>query len=136
TALHPGRQLVVLIEGRDAGPPIAVTRPVDERLVGFRALVQDLADIQHMSGVYFPMPMSLSDEDLEQIADVHRLLSGETQTATWSELTLTMTVEAFNAGLVQEFTAGEVKHLFTESELILVLDRQELLVGRKYSEVR
>jgi hypothetical protein len=130
TALHPGRQLVVLIEGRDAGPPIAVTRQVDERLVGFRALVQDLADIQHMSSVYFPMPMSLSDEDLEQIADVHRLLSGETQTGTWSELTLTMTVEAFNAGLAQEFTAGEVKHLFTESELILVLDRQELPVGR------
>src|SRR5258708_29915735 len=130
TELHPGRQLVVLIESREAGPPIAISGPVDEKLVGFKALVQALDDIQRLSGAYFPMPATFSDEDLAQIDDGQRLLSGETLTGEWSELTITMTVESLNAGIAQKFTGGEVKNLFTESPLILKLGGQELPIGR------
>jgi hypothetical protein len=38
-------------------------------------------------------------------------------------------VEALK-GFAQEFTSGEIKDLFTEMPLILVLDGQELLIGR------
>ena len=129
TALQTGRQLVVLIEGKETERPIAVPGPVDEKFVGFRALVQALDDIQRLSGVFFPMPASFSGEDLEQIDNAHRLLSGETLTSEWSRSTITMTVEAAKE-FVREFTSGEIKDLFTEMPLILVLDGQELPVGR------
>jgi hypothetical protein len=130
TALQPGRQLVVLVAGRLAAPPIAVTDAVHEELVGFKALVQALDDIQRLSGVYFPMPAAFNDEELEHIGEAHQLLSGETITGEWSRLTLRMSVEAFQAGLAQEFAGSEVKNLFTEAELVLVLDGQELPLGR------
>jgi hypothetical protein len=49
--LHQGRYLVVLAQGREAGPPAEANQLENEHPKGFLKLVQALDDIQRVSGV-------------------------------------------------------------------------------------
>jgi hypothetical protein len=86
--MRPGHKLVVVIDGKEAGPPMPVPPPGHEDAAGHASLLQALVHIQNATSVAFPLPEQISDEELQEIRETVRLLNGETLTGTWSELTL------------------------------------------------
>jgi hypothetical protein len=59
---------------------------------GFISLIEALGRIQQASGVYFPIPENLTNDDLESIHVADTLFRGEVVKSKWTETRLTLAV--------------------------------------------
>lgn len=88
--VQSGLYLVVLVNGEPQGPPVSDPQSLPDELVGYTRLATDLDEIQRKSGIYFPMPRSLSYEEQEDIVTAKQLLAGEVVRAEWTSSRMTI----------------------------------------------
>lgn len=88
--IESGLYLIVLANGEPQGPPVSDPQSHPDGLVGYMRLVTDLDEIQRKSGIYFPMPRSLSHTEQESILAAKQLLSGEVISCEWTSSRMTM----------------------------------------------
>ena len=87
-----------------AGAEASVSARVADAVV---ELYEALARVQQGTGVYFPIPRSLSQDDLREITRADRLLRGETVTGKWTESRVTMVVTEAPAALAEWIVLNE-----------------------------
>lgn len=95
--IKSGLYLVVLANGESQNPPISGQQELPDELTGYAHLAADLDEIQRRSGIYFPMPRTLSLEEQENILTAKQLLAGEVVSAEWTTSKMTMSAESLEA---------------------------------------
>lgn len=135
-ALTPDSAMGIAVDGKDAGPPTRVPAPTDDAASGFLSLLSALDRIQRTTGVYFPLPSTLSDEDLHDIDVVERLLDGETVVGSWTDLRITTTV-----GSLRELAEGPLgdpsgSEIVEESTITFTIGGHEVPLGRSRRVVK
>ncbi len=96
-------------------------------------LVEALAYLQGQTGLFFPMPLDVSQEETEAIFSAEALLKGESVDFTWGSISLTLTragpeLEALLGGHPQAFTV--------DSEEWIEIDDSKIRIGRIRTEIR
>ncbi len=127
SGIHSGAALIVLVNGQAAGPAASAPQALPPELVGYTRLATDLDDIQRTSGVFFPMPTSLSGDEQDNILIAAQLLAGDTVRAEWTSWKMTLPAKSL-VGLT-ELAAGEARQLWTTSPYILSLEGQDYPLG-------
>lgn len=125
--VNSGLSVVVLVNGQPVGPPSAVAQTVVPELLGYMRLATDLDDIQRKSGVYFPMPSSLSIDEQENILVATQLLAGEVVNAEWTSSRMTLPVSSLEG--LQELAAGEPQQLWARLPYNLSLEDRDYPLG-------
>jgi hypothetical protein len=119
--------MTVLADGQPAGPPVAGQQTLPPELEGYARLVTDLDEIQRETGLYFPMPSSLSEEEQYDILIAKQLVAGEVVTAEWTSSKMTLPVRSLEG--LKELASGEVRQLWVRRPFILNLEGQEYPLG-------
>jgi hypothetical protein len=122
-----GLSVEVLIDGHAAGPPTAVPQNPVPELVGYTRLATDLDKIQRKSGVYFPMPSSLSIDEQDHIRMAAQLLAGEVVNGEWTSSTMTMPARSLEG--FRELAAGEPRQLWARLPYNLSLEGRDYPIG-------
>ncbi|WP_052768415.1 hypothetical protein [Streptomyces humi] len=124
-----GRGATLVLNGKEIGPPMdlpASTPNVEESL----KLLRVLDDIQRISGVYFPIPQSLTDEEFESIKEVHRYLTSETNIERWDYVSFTIPRASLDSPELQQLQQGDsVPNLVLRNELVLRLGEDIFNLG-------
>ncbi|MEU9454835.1 hypothetical protein [Streptomyces sp. NPDC048277] len=124
-----GRGATLVLNGKEIGPPMdlpASTPNVEESLKLLRAL----DDIQRISGVYFPIPQALTDEEFESIKEVHRYLTSETTIEQWDYVSFTIPRESLGTPELQQLQQGDIlQNLVLRNELVLHLGEDSYDLG-------
>lgn len=90
SALDPPARLGLLLGNESIGEPEPVPKSFgisDQVIEGTRSL----AFVQAMTGVEFPMPRELDEEDLRDLHEAEILLAGGTLSGQWDAVTLSLT---------------------------------------------
>jgi hypothetical protein len=124
---RPPNSVSVIIDGSEVGPPMKLEEPLGPEQTGYEAVVQDLGEIQQLSGVYFFLPANLTARELDEIKTARRLLNGEEVSKDWSELKMTTTVGAL-ASLNSTLERGPGT-LAVDAELTLTIDGEHIPLG-------
>ena len=95
--IKSGLSLVILANGEPQNPPISDQQEMSDELTGYAQLVADLDEIQRRSGIYFPMPRTLSLEEQEDVLTAKQLLTGEVVTAEWTTSKMTMPAKSLES---------------------------------------
>jgi hypothetical protein len=127
SGIHTGHSVVMLINGEPAGPPVSEPQSLPDELVGYTQLATDLDEIQRESGVYFPMPKSLSYEEQENILIAKQLLSGQVVSAEWTSSRMTMPAKSLEG--LKELSSGEVRQLWARLPYTLSLEGRYYPLG-------
>ena len=127
SGVNSGLSVVVLVNGQPAGPPTAAARTPVPELLGYMRLATDLEAIQRKSGVYFPMPSSLSIDEQENILVAAQLLAGEVVNAEWTSSRMTLPARSLEG--LQELAAGEPRQLWARLPYNLTLEGRGYLLG-------
>jgi hypothetical protein len=122
-----GLSVVVLVNGQPAGPPTASARNPIPGVLSYMRLASDLDEIQRKSGVYFPMPSSLSGDEGEDILVAKQLLAGEVVNAEWTSSRMTLPARSLEG--FRELVASEPRQLWARLPYILTLEGQEYPIG-------
>jgi hypothetical protein len=125
--LKAGLFASVLINGQPAGPPVASTHALPADLDGYLRLASDLDEIQRKSGIYFPMPTSLSADEQDDILIACQLVNGEIVSAEWTSSKMTMPVKSLDGLKPVAEAAG--REIWARVPFTLKLDDQEYPVG-------
>ncbi|WP_143651653.1 hypothetical protein [Streptomyces sp. SS07] len=105
---------------------------IDEELLpnggDYYEFLSALARVQQASGVFFPIPEELTESEERALRQVVRLLDGEKQSGTWSNLVLRITKEGLERWrAVNSDNAAPFKAV---SDIILRIAGRELYLGR------
>ena len=95
SGVQSGLYLIVLANGEPAALPVNDSQKFPDELAGYARLAADLDYIQRKSGIYFPMPRSLSLEEQENILTAKELLAGEVVSGEWTSSRMTMPGQFF-----------------------------------------
>jgi hypothetical protein len=125
--LSSGLQLVILMSGEPVGPPVSEDKTPSDELLRYERVATELDEIQRKSGIYFPMPASLSIDEFEDIMQARRLLDGETIHTEWESSQMTMPASALD-DLHQLFN-GETRMLWGRVPYTLTIEGQSYLLG-------
>ena len=122
---QPARQLKIRWpEGFEAGSEISRSFWPDGSPVGF---VEALAYLQQQTGIYWGMPLPLSEEDAQEIVTTAALMKGETINFRWKALNLKLDQLAQND---TELANAYPRAFMLEQELFLQLDGIKVPLGR------
>jgi hypothetical protein len=127
--LHAGRSVIVLINNEHFAPPVvpSVDLSSQDAFEFYAQLAYALDDIQRKSGVYFPMPTTVSMEEYQNIVMASRLFAGETLTSEWESAQITVRAEGLSN--IMELARNEVSGLWVNAEFVLSLDGREYTLG-------
>ena len=94
--------------------------------------IEALADLQEHAGVYSDVPLSLSEEEAQQIATIAALMRGDTIELTWKALTL-------NLGQlgpeVKELVNGGAQALLVYEDISVELEGVKTPIGRVQTHI-
>jgi len=130
-ALHKPNLLTVKI----AEPAMTLVDqlPIDAQPImeaGQRKVIDDLATLQHASGIHFELPESLSQRDLREIDEGSRLLAGEAVPMRWPSVTIHLRPEGDEPAVVREAAVnGQTVSLVTQSEVAVEVAGHILTLG-------
>jgi hypothetical protein len=122
-----GQSVTVLMNGQPAGPPTATPQNIPPELNGYLRLANDLDEIQRKSGIYFPMPSSLSDEEQDDILMARKLVDGETVSGEWTSSKMTMPVKSLDG--LRALAEGEGQQIWVRVPYVLKLEGNEYPIG-------
>ncbi|MGB6454811.1 MAG: hypothetical protein WBH47_10015, partial [Streptosporangiaceae bacterium] len=125
--VNSGLYVTVLFNGQPAGPPVTSPQDLPSELHGYHRLAKDLEEIQRKSGVYFPMPSSLSEEETENILVARRLLDGETVSAEWTSSKMILPFRSLDG--LRSLAEGEGQPIWARLPYVLDLEGNEYPVG-------
>ncbi|KUO18810.1 hypothetical protein [Streptomyces dysideae] len=124
-----GRSVTMVLNGTEIGPPIDMSASYPD--AGELAkLLRVLDDIQRISGVYFVVPRSLSDGEIESITEVHRYLTSQSVVSQWNRLSFTATKAWLGTPEAQQLKEGSVSDFTTGQDLLLRLGEDIFNLGR------
>jgi hypothetical protein len=96
-----------------------------------RKVIDDLATLQHASGIHFELPESFSQRDLQEIDEGSRLLAGEAVPMRWPSVTIHLRPEGNEPDVVREAAVnGRTVSLVTQSEVSVAVAGHILNLGR------
>ena len=96
-----------------------------------RKVIDDLAGLQHASGVHFELPDSFFQQDLREIDEGSRLLAGEAVPMRWPSVTIHLRPEGDEPGAVREAAASDrTVSLVTENEVAVEVAGHILNLGK------
>jgi hypothetical protein len=124
---RPPNSIVLLVEEKEAAPPIKIDSPVYESVGPLLSLVRALDEVQRATGVFFPLPAELTNDEAENIRIAQKLLSGEVVSNKWSSMTLNST-----AGALPSLRASVDRgpnQLMVEAELSLSIAGKNIPLG-------
>ncbi|CAM5452576.1 hypothetical protein [Streptomyces narbonensis] len=125
-----GRAASMVLNGKEIGPPMDLSSSYPDAGDSIKQL-QILDDIQRISGVYFPVPQSLTDEEFESIRDAHRYLTSETCTFQWSRVSFAIQRAGLDTPELQQLQAGgAVSDFVIRNDMILRLGDDSFNLGR------
>ncbi|MFJ8107805.1 hypothetical protein [Streptomyces sp. NPDC096132] len=134
-----GRGATLVLNGKEIGPPMdlpASNSSVDASL----QILRTLDDIQRISGVYFPIPQDLTDEEFKSVREVHCYLIGETIVSQWDYASFTIPRTSLENPEFQQLQQGDsVPNLVLRNDLVLRLGEDSYSLGflnRTYSSVK
>jgi hypothetical protein len=108
--------------------PVASPGPMPDMPTGYFATVKTLAEVQKQSGIVFPMPDEITEEEARNLERAAVLLSGGVVEGTWTELT--MPVDAAIAEVLKDLSEpGGARFEFSTDFSVMVSGR-ELTVGQ------
>jgi hypothetical protein len=105
-----------------------IPKTADENALNYVHFMTDLDDIQRTTGVYFPVPSQISEDDMFAVWFTKRLLAGETMSQRWSSITITMDASAARA--LQDRGDDQMKDLLIEAAQTLPLGSYDIPIGR------
>ncbi|WP_234531676.1 hypothetical protein [Streptomyces shenzhenensis] len=128
--MKPERYFVMEVNGQEIGPPIDIPESgTDGYALPYKFLLL-LADIQRISGVYFPMPKTLTTEEVDALGDAHAFLTNNTATGQWSELNLEVTVEGLSSPDMQQLEKDrEARDVWLNEPLLVKLGDNTYMLG-------
>lgn len=138
-AASGGTRGVLVVNGVETGPAAPFEATLDREMEAWLWVMEKLDAIQRMSGVFFPMPEELRHDELQGIDDVDALLKGETLTASWSTLSLTMSREGVEQLRMGPLGTGVVRDLTQQSQLVFTLGGHSIPLGtvrREFASAR
>ncbi|MEV6797655.1 hypothetical protein AB0M91_04825 [Micromonospora rifamycinica] len=124
----PPNSMVLLIEDREAAPPIKIESPAYKDVGQLLTLVRALDEVQRATGVFFPLPVELTDDEVLDIQLAQKLLTGEVVSDTWSSMTLNSTAGALPS-LKASVNRGP-NQIMVEAELSLNIAGQTIPLGQ------
>jgi hypothetical protein len=124
---RPPHSMIILIDGKETTSPLPIDEPLSEDLSRSISVVRALDEIQRTTGVYFPMPDRLSEEEVTGIFVAKRLLAGDTVRGTWTTLKMVSTVGAMPS-LESTLSRGG-DQLMSEEELRVKVSGYEIPLG-------
>lgn len=124
---RPPNSTVLLFEGREAAPPVLIQSPVASELKPLLTVVQALDEIQRASGVYFPFPEELSQEDIKGILMARQLIAGETVRGTWNTMKVSVSVGALSS--LEDTVDHRPRALMLEEEFAIHVGGQDIPLG-------
>jgi hypothetical protein len=127
SGISSGQFVAVLFNGQPIGPPVTSTQILPSELNGYLRLATDLDEIQRKSGIYFPMPSSLSGEEQDNILIARQLVDGETVSGEWTSSKMTMPVKSL-LGL-RSLAEGEGQQIWARVPYVLNLEENEYPIG-------
>jgi hypothetical protein len=125
--ISSGRFVAVLFNGQPVGPPITSKQSLPPELSGYLRLATDLDEIQRKSGIYFPMPSSLSEEEQDNILITRQLFDGETVSAEWESSKMTMPVRSLDG--LRSLAEGKGQQIWARVPYVLNLEENEYPIG-------
>ena len=129
-AFQPGRRLNIRWpEGLEANSEIGRPFWADGSPV---RLVEALAYLQEHTGVYLEMPLSLGEEDAQEIVAIAALMRGETIDLRWKAFSLSM--NQWGSGL-QELENGRAQAFLFYEDISLTLQGGKIPIGRVRTHV-
>ena len=127
SGIHSGLNMTVLFDGQPTGPPVSATQTPPPELAGYTRLATDLDEIQRKSGVYFPMPSSLSADEQDDILVANQLLAEKIVSREWTSSKMTLPAKSLDG--LAELAAGEVRQLWVRLPYTLSLEGQDYPLG-------
>ncbi|MFI1955908.1 hypothetical protein ACH437_29415 [Streptomyces xinghaiensis] len=124
-----GRGATLVLNGKEIGPPMDLSASYPNADETIR-LLRVLDDIQRISGVYFPVPQSPTDEEFESIKEAHRYLTNETIVFQWNRCSFTIPRTSLETPEVQQLQQGDaVSNLVMKNDLVLHLGEDSFNLG-------
>jgi hypothetical protein len=127
SGISSGQFVTVLFNGQPTGSPVTSTQSLPPELNGYLRLATDLDEIQRKSGIYFPMPSSLSEEERDNILVARQLVDGETVSAEWTSSRMTMPVRSLHG--LRSLAEGEGQQIWARVPYVLNLEENEYPIG-------
>lgn len=126
--MKPGRYLVMLVNGKEIGPPIAISESGTEKYAQHAAILKLIDDVQRSSGVYFPMPSTLTGDEVEALQEAHAYLTCEEFSGEWTTLRIGTTPEGLTR-FQEKFRDGEVRDMWFTEPLVVKLGDDSYFLG-------
>ncbi|MFF5003731.1 hypothetical protein ACFY3G_12940 [Streptomyces phaeochromogenes] len=123
------RGATMVLNGKEIGPPMGLSVSYPDAGDSIK-LLRILDDIQRISGIYFTVPHSLTDEEFESIKEAHLYLTNKTSVSDWNRLTFTIPRTRLDAPEVQQLKVGTVSNFPVGKDLILRLGEDVFNLGR------
>lgn len=125
-SLRRPNRLVMTIGDRSVGEPDEL--PIETEFPqGVLEVVRSLAFIQTVTGIEFPLPPELEDDDVRTMNEAEALLRGETVTSRWSDATLGLsTIDTQLLAVVED---GRPFRLEFVAPVVAVLAGHEVPLG-------
>lgn len=128
--MKPERYFVMEVNGQEIGPPVNIPESRTEGYTEPYEFILLLADIQRISGVYFPMPKTLTAEEVSALGDAHAYLADDTTTGQWSQLNLEVTVEGLSSPDMQQLEKDrEARDVWLNEPLLVKLGDITYMLG-------
>jgi hypothetical protein len=125
--VNSGLFVTVIFNGEPAGPPTGSTQNLPPELNGYLRLATDLDEVQRKSGIYFPMPSSLSEKEQDDILIARQLVDGEIVRAEWTSSKMTMPVKSLDG--LRSLAEGEGQQIWARIPYVLNLGANEYPIG-------
>lgn len=128
--MKPKRFFVMEVNGQEIGPPIEIPKSGTEDYAEPYKFLVMLADIQRISGVYFPIPQTLTAGEVSALEDAHAYLTNNTTTGQWSKLNLEVTVEGLSSSDMQRLEKDrEARDVWLNEPLLVKLGDNVYMLG-------
>jgi hypothetical protein len=132
-----GNAVTVLFNDQPMGPPVDSPQPHPTELPGYLQYVTDLDVIQRRSGIYFPMPMSASGDELDAVFVAKKLLANETLNFEWESASITVPRKSLDT--LRELSSESGMPLWIRVPYSLEIEGHQYPIGyvlRTYSAAR
>ncbi|MEU5347742.1 hypothetical protein AB0H18_44290 [Streptomyces sp. NPDC020766] len=123
------RAATMVLNGKEIGPPMDLSVSYPDAGESIK-LLRILDDIQRISGVYFTVPHSLTDEEFKAIKEVHLYLTNEKVVSQWNRLSFTILRTQLDTPEVRQLREGTISNFSFGKDLVLHLGEDSFNLGR------